>query len=362
MTHELSGSYAPDDVEFLLKPVTMATTEVVEKERLIQSGICHYSEMIGEEAIPDSDYMDLFHSAFKTNSKRMAVDLARLATALANRHPGGMVLASLARAGTPPGVILRRLLADRGAHSPHYSISIIRDRGVDTVAIDHLRDRHPHLPIVFIDGWTGKGTMARELRRYIAAYNTERGTAIDPGLVVVTDLCGEAALAATDEDYLIPSGILGGIVSGLVSRSILNNKVVGPGDFHACTVLDHLKPHDLSRWFVDTVTELARANRAEADRAPACGEFQASGRAAMVRLMALLSEHYGITDKGRIKPGIGEATRALLRRVPKAIVVCDIHAPHVRHLVHLAQKRSADVQEDRNLPCEAVALIQEVGS
>ena len=362
MTSVLSGSYASSDVQFLLKPVTMATTEVSEKERLIQSGTCHYSEMIGEEALPDSDYMDLFHAAFNANAKRLAVDLSRLASALASRHPAGMVLASLARAGTPPGVILHRLLADRGAHSPHYSISIIRDRGVDTVAIDHIRDKHPNLPIVFIDGWTGKGTMARELQRYIDVYNTERGTALDPGLVVVTDLCGEAALAATDEDYLIPSGILGGIVSGLVSRSILNNKVVGPGDFHACTVLGHLKPHDLSRWFVDTVTELARANRAEADRAPPCGVFQASGRSAIIRLMALLAEHYGITDKGRIKPGIGEATRALLRRVPKAIVVRDIHGSQVRHLVHLARKRGADVHEDKNLPCEAVALIQEVGS
>jgi hypothetical protein len=147
-----------------------------------------------------------------------------------------------------------------------------------------------------------------------------------------------------------------------VSRSILNNKVVGPGDFHACTVLEHLKPHDLSRWFVDTVTELARANRTEADRAPPCRVFQASGRSAIIRLMALLAEHYGITDKGRIKPGIGEATRALLRRVPKAIVVRDIHGSQVRHLVHLARKRGADVNEDNNLPCEAVALIQEVGS
>ena len=293
--------------------------------------------MIGEEALPDSDYMDLFHAAFNANAKRLAVDLSRLASALAFRHPAGMVLASLARAGTPPGVILHRLLADRGAHSPHYSISIIRDRGVDTAAIDHIRDKHPTLPIVFIDGWTGKGTMARELQRYIEAYNTERGTVLDPGLVVVTDLCGEAALAATDEDYLIPSGILGGIVSGLVSRSILNTKVVGPG-------------------------ELARANRAEADRAPPCGVFQASGRSAIIRLMALLAEHYGITDKGRIKPGIGEATRALLRRVPKAIVVRDIHGSQVRHLVHLARKRGADVHEDKNLPCEAVALIQEVGS
>jgi hypothetical protein len=45
-----------------------------------------------------------------------------------------VVIASLARAGTPIGVLLLRTLRAQGVPAVHYSISIIRDRGIDRVA------------------------------------------------------------------------------------------------------------------------------------------------------------------------------------------------------------------------------------
>ena len=46
------------------------------------------------------------------------------------------VLVSLARAGTPIGILLRRYLRGRyGADIPHYTISIIRGRGIDRNAM-----------------------------------------------------------------------------------------------------------------------------------------------------------------------------------------------------------------------------------
>ena len=47
-----SGSYLPEDVTFLLKPVHLESTDLVEKEQLIQSGQRHYSEMITREKLP----------------------------------------------------------------------------------------------------------------------------------------------------------------------------------------------------------------------------------------------------------------------------------------------------------------------
>ena len=38
-----SGSYAPSDVHFLLRPMQIDTTPVEEKERLIQTNQRHYS-------------------------------------------------------------------------------------------------------------------------------------------------------------------------------------------------------------------------------------------------------------------------------------------------------------------------------
>jgi hypothetical protein len=45
---------------------------------------------------------------------------------------------------------------------------------------------------------------------------------IDSGLYVLVDLAGVAAVAASAEDYLIPSSILNATLSGLISRSVLN--------------------------------------------------------------------------------------------------------------------------------------------
>ena len=70
---------------------------------------------------------------------------------------------------------------------------------------------------------------------------------------MVADPAGCASLAATAEDYLIPSGILGGIVSGLVSRSVLSDALVGEGEFHACRHLTEFAEADQSRAFIAAV-------------------------------------------------------------------------------------------------------------
>ncbi|MFP3472223.1 tellurite-like stress resistance cysteine protease StiP, partial [Micrococcus sp. SIMBA_144] len=65
------------------------------------------------------------------------------------------VLVSLARAGTPIGVLIKRYLFYKYDQSfPHYSISIIRDRGIDEEALRYILNEHPGSSISFIDGWT----------------------------------------------------------------------------------------------------------------------------------------------------------------------------------------------------------------
>ncbi|HEY0325364.1 MAG TPA: cysteine protease StiP domain-containing protein, partial [Allosphingosinicella sp.] len=123
-----SGSYAPADVTFLLKPAELAPVDVATKEALIQSGRRHYSEMLSPESPPGEDYLRLYDEALARNGARLAQDVVDLAGALADRAGDReeVVIASLARAGTPIGVLLRRALLRLGKRSTHYSISIIR--------------------------------------------------------------------------------------------------------------------------------------------------------------------------------------------------------------------------------------------
>ncbi len=351
-----SGSYDPDDVIFLLKPAIIAATPVAEKERLIQSGARHYSEMVSAESVPDTRYMRLYRSALADNAARLRHDVEQLAEAIRQRPRTAQecVIVSLARAGTPIGILLTRALRRLGVTTHHYSISIIRGRGIDAVALAYIAQRHGTASAVFVDGWTGKGAIRGELDASLAA--SDSGFA--PFLAVVADPAGVADLAATIDDYAIPSGLLNGIVSGLVSRSVLNDALVGAGDFHACLSLTELAPHDLSRQFLADVESAGTWQGSGSGWSPALAAQARAGAQAMIA--GIVAEH-GVRDINRLKPGIAEATRAILRRVPDRIFVADLADPAIAHIRHLADEAGVPVTERRLHSWRAITIIKDLG-
>lgn len=358
-----SGSYHRDDVRFLLKPLALASfVDVPDKERLIQSGRRHYSEMLSRESLPSARYLDVFGQACAANLERMARDCVTLAGLIARRRAGAITLVSLARAGTPVGVVLKRLLGGMfGRDVAHYSLSIIRDRGIDRVALEYiLAQGHAPESIVFVDGWTGKGVIAAELRASVAAFNAGHGCDIDGGLYVLSDLAGVAACAAAHDDYLIPSSILNATVSGLVSRSILND-AIGPGDFHGCVYYAEFEPQDQSRAFADRLVGLAQKLAEDGTGAP---DLTDDARATAARVsrdyMEAAMRRHGIADRNLIKPGLGEATRVLLRRTPDRLIVRDAASADVAHLLVLAREKDVPVHLDSGLPYQAVSIIRSI--
>lgn len=352
------GSYAPGDVEFLLRPMDLAPTPVELKERLIQSGARHYSEMISAEPAPDADYLELYESALARNGPRLAQDVAALALALAQRPGPEVVLASLARAGTPIGVLLRRALRTLGRPARHVSISIVRGRGIDTAALDAVLERHDAAAVAFVDGWTGKGAIAAELAAEVARYNRLRGVSLDPALAVVADLGGFAGLAATADDYLIPSSVLGAVVSGLVSRTILPRS---PG-FHGCVFYESLAAHDRSRAFVERLAPLVDAALPRSRAATWGAEARRALRERSEGFVAWALDRFDAGDRNRVKPGLGEATRALLRRVPERVLVRDESGADVRHLTLLAARRAVPVECHPDMPYRAATIIRSLGT
>ncbi|MDR2187674.1 MAG: cysteine protease StiP family protein [Azonexus sp.] len=360
------GSYRAQDVEFLLKPIPVTmVADIHDKERLIQSGQRHYSEMLTPEKLPSERYRRLFYAALEENRERMARDCLTLAQDILQQVGSRPTLVSLARAGTPIGAILAHLLRKLTGHAiPHYSISIIRDRGIDANALDTILQRGAAPEsIVFIDGWTGKGVISDELCRAVTAYNRRRETHIPPHLYVLADLAGKAFCAASADDYLIPSSILNATISGLVSRSVLN-EVIGPGDFHGCVYFGEFAEHDLSVWFVDEIVNTAKRLQPHADQPAAPGRRACSEqrRKSLARrseaFIATEMARYGITDRNLIKPGIGEATRVLLRRLPERLIVRDRGHAAVRHLLALADEKGVAVEERPHLPLHAISIIR----
>ncbi|MFI2466445.1 phosphoribosyltransferase [Streptomyces globisporus] len=356
------SSYAPEDVGWLLQDLSDTELEAPteEREEAIQSGGAHYAESLPVEYQPSAEYQALFSAALETSAARIARAVGTVTeTVLAERGPRP-VLVSLARAGTPVGVLMRRWAQHRhGLDLPHYAISIVRGRGIDATALRWLAAHHDPADVVFVDGWTGKGAITRELASAIEEFEASGGPAgFDPEIAVLADPGGCVRTYGTREDFLIPSACLNSTVSGLISRTVLRADLVGPNDFHGGKFYRELAGADVSARFLDTIAarfdEVAGQVEDEAkellaaDRAPTW-----EGWAAVERI----SEEYGIHDVNLVKPGVGETTRVLLRRVPWKILAKRGAGADLTHIRLLAEQRGVPVEEVDDLPYSCVGLI-----
>lgn len=147
-------------------------------------------------------------------------------------------------------------------------------------------------------------------------------------------------------------------MSGLISRTVLRKDLIGPGDFHGAKFYRELADSDVSVDFLDAVAARfdevaadvereAKALRA-ADRSPTW-----EGWAAVERI----SEEYGIHDVNLVKPGVGETTRVLLRRVPWKILAHRDAGADLDHVRLLAEQRGVPVEWVDDLPYSCVGLI-----
>ena len=223
------STYQSQDVTILLKDITGLVTPLGTREReaRIQSGV-HYSEMLPLEYEPSQAYLDAYFDALRRYAGLTAEAVARAAEQSWAEKGERCALVSLARAGTPIGILMRRYLRGRyGADVPHYTISIIRGRGIDRNAMAYLLARHAPGDLQFVDGWTGKGAIQRQLDAAMADY-----PGVDPGLAVLSDPANVAAVCGTHDDFLIASSCLNSTVSGLLSRTFLRSDIIGPEDFH----------------------------------------------------------------------------------------------------------------------------------
>lgn len=70
-----------------------------------------------------------------------------------------------------------------------------------------------------------------------------------------------------------------------------------------------------------------------------------------------ISQEYGLGDVNLVKPGVGETTRVLLRRVPWKILVRADARQELGHVLLLAEQRGVEVVEVDDLPYSCVGLI-----
>lgn len=357
------GSYSEDDVKFLLKDLSNIQLEgcTETREKRIQSGE-HYSESLPVEYHPPKEYLELFHQTLIEYKNSVALYVGVVAEQILKNKGENAVLVSLARAGTPIGILIKRYIRWKyEINLAHYSISIIRGRGLDKNAIQYMLRKHSEKDLQFVDGWTGKGAISKELTKSCQELKNQHGIELDDTLAVVADPGQCTTLFGTRDDFLIPSACLNSTVSGLVSRTVLNDQYIGPSDFHGAKYYKELSDVDYSNDYLDQITncfpevegqipsklnELSKGNLLPAF----------SGLSTVHKIM----DEFGITDVNRVKPGVGETTRVLLRRVPWKILIKNMNSPYVKHILMLCKEKNVQIEEYPNMEYTCCGLIKNV--
>ena len=348
-------SYSENDVLVLLKDLSseMKPLPTSEREKLIQSGV-HYSEMLPEEKVPSEEYEALYEKAIATKKHEIALDIQRVAEMMQNRaiknKEGYPVIISLARAGIPVGILIKRYIKQvYDIDCAHYAISIIRDKGIDENAMKFIYDKEvvgngvDVRNFFFVDGWTGKGAIKNQLTEAVASLKEKdsKWKNLSDDLWVLADPANITPYCGTHEDYLLPSACLNSTVSGLTSRTILNSFVdAEAGDFHGATYFKQFEKIDKSNEFLDIISAEFTDMKATAvckDGLPL--EAGWNGMSITLDICKL----FNIPDYKKVKPGIGETTRVLLRRVPwKVLINKDISEddPDIQHILLLCKEKN----------------------
>lgn len=375
LQNAISGSYRPEQVLFLLKPVEIEHTDPKQKEYLIQSGQKHYSQMISHEKAPSEQHLALYRQALTQERMRYAEDVQKLANALISHYQNApeLVLVSLVRAGVPLGVLLKDALTDLNQPCVHYGMSILRDRGIDFAALECIIAKHGADHIVFVDGWTGKGAIKTELKRSIGDDPRFKSAMQKYGhddlpLVTLADLAGVAWLTASAEDWLIPSGILGATISGLISRSMCENPLTASqinaerlAEWHGCAYYQHLSEWDYSQDFVREINACRQQIQHDVGQAVWTTAQRQQQAKLSQNVIQQIASQYQVDNLNRIKPSIAEATRAILRRVPELVILREADNPNTALLRYLTTQTNTPIVINPDIaPYHAITLIQKV--
>ncbi len=343
------GTYKKDDVTLLLKDITGCVEPLGTKEReaRIQSGT-HYSEMLPLEYEPSTAYLNTYYDALKRYAQLTADAVASVAEQIWMENGKDAVLVSLARAGTPIGILIKHYIAQKyHTDVTHYSISIIRGRGIDQNAMNFILAHHSPASIQFVDGWTGKGAIQRELEQAMLYY-----PGVSSGLAVLSDPAHLSKKCGTHEDFLIASSCLNATVSGLLSRTFYRSDLIGPNDFHGAVFYQELMAKDLTYQFIETVEHhFSFHSHFASEPIPVSKSSK--------KEVYEIGQQFHINNINFIKPSIGETTRVLLRRVPWKILVHSYHdEEHLGHIYQLAKEKGVEVIEYPLVNYRACGLIQ----
>lgn len=346
---DMRTSLKKEDCLLLLKDVTgkIAPMSSDERQKMLHNGT-HYCELLPEEFVPSEEYIKLYKAGLETWGMQTALAVRSVSEQILRSKGRNVVIVSLARAGTPVGVLIKRCLKRiHDISAAHYSVSIIRGRGIDKAALEYILARHSAKSIQFVDGWTGKGAITRQLAEALRDFPE-----IDCRPAVLADPAAICDIYGTREDIFIPCSCLNSVVSGLFSRTVLRDDIISAGDFHGAVYFGELALYDRTYEFIDAIER-------EFEKLPLYSPNECAAPAGDgLEETRRIAKEFGVSDLNLVKPSIGEATRVLLRRTPELILLRKLDNPLTLHLAELAKDKNVPVREYPLTCYQAVGIIK----
>jgi hypothetical protein len=140
---------------------------------------------------------------------------------------------------------------------------------------------------------------------------------------------------------------------------VLNSALTRPDQFHGAKFYRDLAGADVSAVLLDSVS--ARFDEVRPDVLQSVGALESGDRTVTFAGWSAVEEirrRYGIESVNFVKPGVGETTRVLLRRVPWRILVREPDHPDHRHLRLLAARRGVPIEVVPDLAYSCVGLVR----
>ena len=180
------------------------------------------------------------------------------------------------------------------------------------------------------------GKLLNELKTAVKEYD-----GVSPQLAVISDPAYITELYGTNEDILIPSSCLNCTVSGLISRTFFRDDIIGKNDFHGAVYYKELKNSDLSYQFINSIESKFEFKTTQKLR-----NNKVRPKNTGLDEVKKIAENFNIYDINLIKPGIGETTRVLLRRVPWKILINENNKNDIslNHIKNLAEEKSVPIE------------------
>ncbi len=173
------------------------------------TGWRRWSKPSPEPAV-DEDFRRLLLAAIDRGGPALAAGVERLASQIVRADARPPLLVAILRAGVPVAHLLARALARHyGEPVPQVALSLFAGLGWDAPALETALRAHPGRPVWFVDGWTSKGGVARELAaayaRWLDAGHRDFAGPEGPRLAVLVDPNRLATATGLVADRLVPS-------------------------------------------------------------------------------------------------------------------------------------------------------------